>query len=432
MRALLVVPLLVLACSGSDGPSVTPPAAPADNDPAYAVERVAAWYLIGNALTPGHDQLDIEVRAPSGTSTIDLWLDDGAGQRLRRLDSSFGASVDLKEVGPGVHQLLLAADGSEQAFARIEFNRSHPLYVVVSTDWDDADNTDEVLRLQEELHDSHPELKITHFVGPYTFTDPEVSAERRELLSEWVRGMRDTYDDEIGLHIHPYCSFVEAAGLPCLTSPSTVYDAGDASGYTVMCSAYSEDQFKTMLEHADALFMANGLGKPTSFRAGGWTADLSTLRALARAGYVADTSANNWARMEEWEGKQNGVLYEWNAANWASISDTSQPYYPSNDDILRTGDSVVSVLEVPDNGILVDYVTTNEMIEIFEANWDGGPLAAPINYSIGWHPSNFNEVYQDRMNRVMNRLDRHLASRQAGPVVYETLSNMATIWPLPR
>ncbi len=433
MRALLAVPILAaIACGGSEGPSDTPPTAPADNDPAYSIERAQAWYLIGNELTPGQDQLDIEVRAPAGTHTVDLWLDGGAGQRLRRLDASFGASLDLTDVGPGAHELLLAADGGDEAFARVEFNRSHPLYVVVSTDWDDPDNTDDALRLQEELHESHPGLKITHFVGPYTFTDPDMSEERRSLQAEWVRGMRDTYGDEIGLHIHPYCSFVESAGLSCLTTPSTVYDAGDASGYTVMCSAYSEDEFKTLLDHADDLFAANGLGKPTSFRAGGWTADLTTLRALARAGYVADTSANNWARMEEWEGKQNGVLYEWNAANWATITDTSQPYYPSNDDILRTGDSVVSLLEVPDNGILVDYVTTNEMLEIFEANWDGSPLSAPKNYSIGWHPSNFNEVYQDRMNRVMNRLDRHLASRQAGPVVYETLSHMALVWSMQR
>ena len=86
------------------------------------------------------------------------------------------------------------------------------------------------------------------------------------------------------------------------------------------------------------------------------------LSALAANGYVADTSANNWARMEEWDGQQNGVLYEWNSAHWSSINETSQPYYPNVDDILSDAPPTLPILEVPDNGILVDYVTGEEMV----------------------------------------------------------------------
>jgi hypothetical protein len=247
-------------------------------------------------------------------------------------------------------------------------------------------------------------------------------------MVEWVTAMRDQHGDEIGLHIHPYCSFVEHAGLDCLHEPSTVYAEGDPTGYTVMCAAYSEDEFTTLLLAADALFEEHGLGKPTSFRAGGWTADLGTLRALERAGYIADTSANNWARMEEWEGVQNGVLYEWNKTNWATIGDTSQPYYPSHDDLLSDTEPTLSILQVPDNGSLVDYVSGAEMIEIFEANWDGGPLAAPVAYSIGYHPTNFNHQYKRRMDEALNHVGDFLASRDRGPVVYATLSEMPLVW----
>lgn len=426
----LIISALIVGC-GDSGPADSPPPAPAENDPAFTITRVGGFYLVGNELTPGQDELEIEATGPEGTEHIDVWLDGSSGTRLDRLDSSFGARIDIGSLEAGSHELIFAANGNENAFARVEFQRSHPLYVVVSTDWDDPDNTDHALQLQEELHERHAELKITHLVGPYTFTEPEMTSERKTLQIEWVKGMRDNYGDEIGLHIHPYCSFVESSGIPCLDKPSVVSGA-DETGYSVMCSAYSEDEFTTLLEHADELFVANGLGKPTSFRAGGWTADRKVLGALARAGYVADSSANNWARMEEWKGQANGVLYEWNAANWASIGDTSQPYYPSKDDILKPGDDFLAVLEVPDNGILVDYVTTDEMIEIFEANWDGTALHEPVNYSIGWHPSNFNQDYRDRMNKIMNRLDRFLASRHDGPVVYETLSNMVKVWPLPQ
>ena len=142
----------------------------------------------------------------------------------------FAAEIDLSVFPPGQVALLLAANGEDTAFHRHEFTRSHPLYVVVSTDWDDADTTDEALRLQDELHDEHPELILTHFVGPYTFTDPELSQTRRDIHKAWLTGMRDTYGDEIGLHIHPYCNFVEQVGdilgideMECNTDASTVY-----------------------------------------------------------------------------------------------------------------------------------------------------------------------------------------------------------------
>jgi hypothetical protein len=424
----------VAACGGSGSGPGEKPAAPAENDPAFRVERVRRWMLIGNAVTPGHDDIEIQVFAPAGVDTVDVWLDDQPGVRLNRGDEGdFRQVLDASQLAAGEHELLFAADGAETGFARIAITRSHPLYVVVSTDWDDADNSADSLLQQERLHMFHPELRLTHFVGPYTYTDPLVDEERRQFLTDWVLGMRDEFDDEIGLHIHPYCNFVDTTGVPCRTEPSTVYSAGDETGYTVMCSAYSEEEFTELLLAADALFEENGLGKPTSFRAGGWTADLGTLRALAAAGYVADTSANNWRRMEEWEGQQNGVLYEWNKEHWATIDDTSQPYYPSVSDILVAGSPSVPVLEVPDNGILVDYVSGEEMIEIFDANWDGSSaLEQPIAYSIGYHPSNFNSTYRVRITVALTHAEQFLASHDAGPVVYATLSELARVWPPPQ
>ena len=200
------------------------------------------------------------------------------------------------------------------------------------------------------------------------------------------------------------------------------------TGYTIQCAAYSVEDFTNQLLAADELFKDNGLGKPTSFRAGGWTADLSTMEALENAGYVADTSANNWARMEEWDAPFRGTLYAWNRENWSEINDTSQPYYPSKADIQAAGEDSFAVLEVPDNGSLVDYVEGYEMIDIFEANWPGGALDRPTNYSIGFHPSNFNQTYKDRMSIALQHVDMHLASEDRGPVVYARLSDMALVW----
>ena len=425
---------LMSACGGGSGAPGDKPTPPAENDPDYRIEHVRNWLLIGNAVTPGHDDIEMQVFAPSGVDTVDVWLDDQPGLRLTRGDDGdFRQVIDASELAAGEHELLFAADGDDTAFARLVVRRSHPLYVVVTNDWDDADNSDASLEQQERLRGFHPELRMTHFVGPYTYTDETVTPERRQLLTDWVLGQREEHGDEIGLHIHPWCNFIDTTGVECRTEPSTVYSQGDETGYTVICSAYSDEEFTDILLAADAIFEENGLGKPTSFRAGGWTAELGTLRALAAAGYVADASALNWARLEEWQGQQNGVLYSWNMEHWSSIDDTSQPYYPSEGDILVAGDPAIPVLEVPDNGIMVDYVTGDEMIDVFDANWDGvTPLEQPIVYSIGYHPPNFVSEYRVRITEALTHAEQFLASQDAGPVVYATVSEMADVWQRPQ
>jgi len=441
MRRTMCCLLLVLAVAcGDDGPPPpnvqAPKANPAGgNDPAFSIQRTRAWYLVGNDLTEGDDAFEIQVVAPEGVGYIDLWLDGQPGVRLQDAGTDHRQVVDITDLAPGEYEVRLAADGSDTAFASVFFVRSHPLYVLVSTDWDDADNSAEALELQQTLHDNHAELRLTHFVGPYTFTDETVSDERRGELAAWVLDLKARYDDEIGLHIHPYCNFVSTTGVQCKTQPSFTRPAGDETGYTVILGTYTEQEFAAMLETADALFEANGLGKPTSFRAGGWSAEIHTLAALASAGYVVDTSANNWARLEEWDnddlGDVEANLYDWNKQHWSSIGDTSQPYYPNATDILSDAAPHVPLLEVPDNGILVDYVSYLEMNEIFQANWPGGALATPTVFQIGFHPSNFDYDYMRRIDAVLDDTDMYRASRDDGPVVYATLSEMATVWPLP-
>jgi len=197
----------------------------------------------------------------------------------------------------------------------------------------------------------------------------------------------------------------------------------------VVLSSYTEEEFTTILEGADAIFEANGLGKPTSFRAGGWSAEINTLKALANAGYVADTSAVNWARIEEWDGVPGASLYEWLMTHWAPMGDTDQPYYPSEANILEPGSPAVPVLEVPDNGALVDYVSGDEMIEIFRANWPGGALDTPRQFSIGYHPPNYSSRYHPRMMDILNHVDLNLAETGGGPAVYTTLSDLVQVWP---
>jgi len=421
---------LALLCACSDevaAPRGGRPSAPAQSDPAFAVSSIKHWYLTGDGLTPGDDQMTILVGAPGGTSTVDAYVADLPPVRLAiQPDGSFGGQVAIGALPAGAHDVLLAADGNPTAFARVPFQRSAAYYVMVSTDWDFSDPGNPSCDFTDKLHTDHPGMKITHFVGPYTFTDPSVTANRATALVTWVVGNRDKYQDEIGLHIHPYCNFVTHAGLACITDQSTVYES-DTSGYTIKVAAYGRKDFATLLQHAKDLFAQHGLGTPTLFRAGGWTATLETLQALEDTGFVGDSSALNWERIEEWKGKE---LYRWTAEHWAPIDDVSQPWWPSQTNILAASGPRLSLLEVPDNGVMIDYVSLAEMTGIFDANFNGIPLAHPTTLMMGFHPSTtFSQAEYARVDGFLAYADHHLAVNDDGPVIYTTLGKMLLAFP---
>jgi hypothetical protein len=152
---------------------------------------------------------------------------------------------------------------------------------------------------------------------------------------------------------------------------------------------------------------------------------IDTLKALAAKGYVADTSALNWARLEEWRG--NGNLYTWNMENWSTMGDTSQPYYPNTTDKQSGAAPTVPILEVPDNAIMVDYVSVLEMKEIFGKNWPGPALTEPRTFMMGFHPAPSMSVEFRRLDGILDH-DMYRAS-VSGPVVYARLRDMPAVWP---
>jgi subtilisin-like proprotein convertase family protein len=397
--------------------------------PLFRISGVKDWYLISNAITPGHDSLNVHVDVNGEAKSVQAVVDGYPSQSLTKTDAAFDGTFDVSQLPPGIHTLSLTADSSQSPFANLHFRRSHPLYVLMTTDWDSSDSRDSVLHLHEILHIEHPGLKITHFFGPYTFTDPGVSPVRRATLADWLIRLRTAYQDEIGLHIHPFCNFVDTVpGVPCRFKPSDSYDKGDSTGYTVLSSAYRESEFLKLLRAADTLFSANGLGKSTAFRAGSWAANADVLKALAEDGFVADSSANNWARIEESRHDGNGMLYKWNRQHWEPITDISQPYYPNASNPATAGKPAIPILEIPDNGSLVDYVTGDEMIEIFNVNWHGTPLPSPGTFVFGFHPVSYSLGFHRRIEKTLSHIDSFLASNGEGPVVYETISRISSVF----
>jgi hypothetical protein len=220
---------------------------------------------------------------------------------------------------------------------------------------------------------------------------------------------------------------------------STVY-LEDTTGYTIRVNAYTEDEFTTILQAASTLFEQKGLGRPTSFRAGGWTADLGTMRAMARAGYTVETSAVSWKYLQPyWEHvplAPNATLYQWNMMHWASIDDTSQPYYPNQTDILSSMAPNLTVLQVPDNACLADYTTAMQIQDVFAKNLalnalPGGALAKPTMFQTGFHPPSLGTQYFANLDGGLAAVDPHLYDDDKGPVVYARISDLTKVWPRP-
>ncbi len=427
--SIISLAVAVSAC-GNGGISDSPAQPPDTDDPAFVV-HLKQWHLVGDGVTPDDASVEVVVDAPAGTESVDLWIESLKGVRLARgaTANEFVATVDLSSLAVGTYPFVMAANGSDTGFTSAAIKRSAPYYVFVTTDWDFSDPSDQAMTYQDMMHAAHPGMHITHFVGPYTFTDPVVTADRANAIATWVKQQQATFGDEIGLHIHPYCNFVVDAGMACITDQSTVYAAGDTSGYTIKLSAYGRTGLGTLLDHADALFTAHGLPHPKSFRAGGWTATIETLQALDDKGYVVDTSALNWAKIVSWKNIGNGVLYAWNMMHWAPIGDTSQPYHPNETDILQPG--ALGLLEVPDNGAMIDYTTTPQITQIFNENFpDGLPLAKSTTMMMGFHPSkDFSAAEFTRVQDFLSLADKHLATADLGPVVYINLSDVLPAFP---
>lgn len=437
---LLLVPLLALTACDGDGTgtggsgggttSITRPADPPQNDPAFTVNGVPRYLLAGDDLTAATASFTLQVTAPAGAGDVVLWLDDQAEPvPLVKEGDLLVATVDAQALAIGGHSLLLAEPGAAQGFFKADFVKGHALYMMVSTDWDFPDVDDRVLDHHAELHALHPELRITHLIGPYTFTDPAVPQARRDFIVGWALDMESTYGDEIGLHVHPRCTFVEAAGLPCLTQPSVAYPEGDATGYTVRLGAYTREEWNVLFAKAADIWQSVGFPEARAFRAGAWTLETHVAQALADSGFVVDSSPVNWAYMEEWEGYD---LLTWNQQQWGPINDTSQPYFPTEDSLLPVGAGPeIPLLLVPDNGIMVDYWKVDEMKAIFDANWSGQALETPIQVSTGFHPAPeqfYSKAEYDRLDQLFTYTDQFLASNLQGPVVYIRMSDATQVW----
>jgi hypothetical protein len=127
---------------------------------------------------------------------------------------------------------------------------------------------------------------------------------------------------ELGTHLHG----------DLIEPQRRIYKLYNTFTYEMQNSYPKEIEYQKLKNLTD-LFVKKFGYAPTSFRAGRFAAGTNTINSLEKLGYLVDSSVTPCVDWDYPEGEAN------------FLHASSQPYFPSKQDILKTGDS--KVLEVP-------------------------------------------------------------------------------------
>lgn len=289
------------------------------------------------------------------------------------------------------------------------FYVSEPLIVTWTIDWDGYDAPDEYLEQMAAISDKR-NLPMTHLFNPRIYVTDEITPERADYLTQWVLERNNIHHEEIGLHLHMFTEFVEQSGLTPKTEP--IWGSPYTEGYDILTMTYNQEEMREILEYAKSLFAEKGLGRPLSFRAGGWFANSDTLQALDATGFLVDSSGRT-----SYEFGLNHVKGPWD------LRETSQPFLPSVTNQNSTNPPPrLSLLEVPNNGADSFWFSEEQMIERFNKNYPGGVLSQPKQVTFLSHPHWLDhENKNDKIEHVFSHVDQFTYDHDHGPVIYGTL-----------
>ena len=231
------------------------------------------------------------------------------------------------------------------------------IVVALTTDWEGAEVSSEVLEVLDDLRKRSGDAPITHFVSSAYFTKADPDPGLVATLSSSVRK-----GDELAVHLHGWRSLAAAAGVVPKLSPSYLtgtdkllaFDDGD-TGFDTDLDVYSIAELRAILRTSRKLLEQAHLPISKSFRAGGYLGTPKVLQAIFDEGYTTDSSATDYRNFDQ--GKE-GFLARRLRQVWPKHETTTQPSL-----VAVTGGQV---LEMP-IAAFADYASAAQMIAVFEA-----------------------------------------------------------------
>ncbi|MFC1647343.1 hypothetical protein ACFL1A_03605, partial [Patescibacteria group bacterium] len=280
-------------------------------------------------------------------------------------------------------------------------------------DWEGWSVPDVTLDQIDDISANYGNIPITHFFNPMVFAEKNINSAHTKKLTSWVIARQNKYDDEVAMHIHMFYELVRQSGVTSKNSPRWGFNSND--GYDVISTNYSKEDFKTILNWSMSQFAHNGLGIPLGYRAGGWFTDIKMLEVLQEAGFEYDSSGRD---SNNWNGKK---INPW------SLNNTTQPYYPSIDNINTSLDVNLNILEIPNNGGNSYEYNSDVLINNFKDNYSGGfsDTTKVVNYMSHAQWAN---IEFPRIQKTLNYIFRYSYTSDNGPVLFTTLYNIKQQW----
>lgn len=385
------------------------------------------WFLKGDefkkeektlTLTLNSDLDYLATQLPDKKVTLKYYVvDTSIIGEFEEVDGKYIAKIDTTTLPVGAYKYVAEVDFECGAVRTTEgsFYVSYPLYVTWTMDWEGNDVSDAYLSQMSAMSAQH-NVPMTHFFNPRIYLSSVMSTSRSQYLTNWVINRQVKNGDDVGLHLHMYPDMIVASGAKVNTNAKRWGQNNMGVGYDVITSDYPEEDLLKMLSWSKSKFLENGLGMPVMYRAGGWYANMTTLNALEKSGFVLDTS-----------GRTSYGLGENNLRGFWYLSSTTKPYKPNKFDQNSDEAPNMKLWEFPNNGGDSTGFDAETLIYRFKDNFNGKPLKEPQVLTYLSHPQYF---YIDKpvMDKVFREVDKNLYSKDNGPVIYTTLGNAYQIW----
>lgn len=381
--------------------------------PQLVIKSERLWQLIvGNQL-----ELNLSSNADVTTPGTRWFYGIDANGLVEIFPISAELSIKVPNVTSGEHTVYLVSivAGNYTRSNSIAFKASSPVYVAWSIDWEGYNVPNPTLTAIEGIANKYG-IPMTHFFNPRIYIDKTIPSYRRSELTNWVKNRHETKSDEIAMHMHMQYDMVRAAGLEPFTSPR--WGTG-VDGYDVLTSAYNYDQFAKIVDWGLQQFEQNGLPRPAGYRAGGWFANLDTLKVLNDKGFVYDSS-----------GRETYTFGRQNKAGYWKLDGKTQPYQPSSSDQNSSEPPpVMKLWEVPNNGNDSYWFGTDHMIARFYENYREPGKASGEKRLVTYlsHPDWF-DVDQPKLEALFTEISKYDFADDKGPVVFSTISSALKAW----
>lgn len=269
--------------------------------------------------------------------------------------------------------------------------------IVVSVDWEGRDLDPESLAVMESFRNRYPRIPMQHFLNAAYYTKP--GADSGALTGSTQRVLLPV--DCLGLHIHPWKSLCEAAGVTPRSQPNFREAGGyprvhqDDWGHEISLDAFTVNELRALIQTSLGVLGEAGLLLQRQFRSGAWLSGPTVTSALILEGFKLDASALNRRFIQERWGES--PLFGRVSELWRDIDDVSQPYLQTTED--------GSILQAPNNGCLADYTSPQDIFEVFQSlvAFGESQQVQELILSIGFHQETA-KLYLGRLEEGLEKI----------------------------